>query len=108
MKILVRFSWDANYGMVEGLLVTTHDTLEKLYDKEIYFGEILGKHSEVYGKLIEDDFEVISEDQHFIEAFEQNVGDSFGYNPLEYIEESVLNEEEDELADSEWNDGEDE
>lgn len=87
MNILVRFYWDCGrQGSVEGLFVTQQEVLDKAYEKDVYFGEILGKHSEVYGTLDREDIEVVSEDQDFIEKLVDLLGvDISGYNPLDYI-----------------------
>lgn len=86
-KVLVRFYWDAGrMGSVEGLFITTKAELNKAYDKYVYFGEILGKHSEVCGTLERSDVEFVSEDQDFIQKLEELLGsDISGYNPLDYI-----------------------
>jgi len=86
-KILVRFFWDCGrQGDVDGLFVTTKADLERAYDKSVYFGEILGKHSEVYGTLERSDIEIVSEDQVFIEQLTHLLGEHLsGYNPLDYI-----------------------
>ena len=73
-------------GSVEGVFVSDEETVKSGIGKNVYFGEILGKHSEVHGTLDEGDLEVLSEDQDFINKFEEIVG-STGYNPLEYINE---------------------
>lgn len=85
-KILVRFFWDfGRSGDIEGVFVCTKIELETAIGKEVYFGEILGKHSEVCGTLDEDDVEILSEDQDFIAKFIEIVGSS-GYNPLAYLQ----------------------
>jgi len=57
--------------------------------EEIYFGEVLGKHSEIYGTLEEGDLIVKSEDQRFIDQLVAVIGSPTvsGYNPLDYIGE---------------------
>ena len=45
------------------LFVTTQAELESLYGKKIYFGEVLGKHSDIFGEAAEEDFTVKSDDQ---------------------------------------------
>lgn len=94
-KVLVRFFWDCGrMGDVDGLFVTTKEELEKAYDKRVYFGEILGKHSEVYGTLERKDIEILSEDQIFIDQLTHLLGDHLsGYNPLDSIEEGQDEEE---------------
>ena len=56
----------------------------------MYFGEILGKHSEIYGKLEKYEIAEISEDQKLIQKLEKIFNDQealCGYNPLDYIQE---------------------
>lgn len=94
-RLLVEFYWDCGrMGDVQGLFVTTEAELEKAYGKRVYFGEILGKHSEVYGTLDRDDIIVKSDDQIFIEQITHLLGDHIsGYNPLDKIEEGQDEEE---------------
>lgn len=86
-RVLVRFHWDCGrQGEVEGLFITTEAALNRAYDKRVYFGEILGKHSDISGTLERSDIEIVSEDQDFIQKLEQLLGtDISGYNPLDYI-----------------------
>ncbi|ADQ53308.1 hypothetical protein 65p300 [Aeromonas phage 65] len=50
MLKLYRFYWDAGRGgSVEGLFVEDSEVVEKYIGSDVYFGEILGKHSEVEG-----------------------------------------------------------
>ena len=88
MKVIARFYWDCGRsGDVEGLFTCEHTDLKQAYGKQVYFGEILGKHSDVSGQLQEKDFTILSEDQDFIEKFEAIVGAGTvsGYNPLDYM-----------------------
>lgn len=91
MNVIAQFYWDCGrMGEVDGLFVTTKEALDKAYGKEIYFGEILGKHSEVSGTLDESDITILTEDQDFIAKFIEIMGsgDISGYNPLSYISDS--------------------
>jgi hypothetical protein len=94
-KLLVKFEWDVRrMGTVEGLFVTTQEEIDAAIGKEIYFGEILGKHSEISGTLDKEDITVVSEDQDFIEKLIQLLGYKIsGYCPFDYFAEG---EEEDE------------
>ena len=95
MKVIARFYWDCGrMGDVDGIFTCDKEVLEKSYGKDVYFGEILGKHSDVYGELNEEDITILSDDQEFIKKFEEilGAGTISGYNPLEYISEG---EEED-------------
>lgn len=88
MRVIAKFFWDCGrMGEVDGLFITTKEALEAAYEKEVYFGEILGKHSEVYGTLDREDITILTEDQDFIEKFIEIMGDGTvsGYNPLSYI-----------------------
>ena len=97
MKKLYKFFWDAGrQGVVEGAFVAEEDEVEAAIGRDVYFGEILGKHSEIYGTLEDKDLTVLCEDQFFIEGFKNIVG-NIGYNPLEYLspdesEEGIDNE----------------
>lgn len=88
--VLVRFFWDCGrMGDVEGLFVTDEATLEKSYGRHVYFGEILGKHSEIYGNLERGDITLVTDDQDFITRIVDLLGsDLSGYNPLDKIEYS--------------------
>lgn len=94
-KVLVRFHWDCGrMGDVEGIFVTTKEILERNYGKRVYFGEILGKHSEVYGTLDRKDITVESEDEVFIDQLTLILGTHIGgYNPLNHIDRDADEEE---------------
>ena len=82
-------------GDVSGLFVSTREELATAYGKHVYFGEILGKHSEVSGTLEENEFEILSEDQDFIDKLVALLGTSIsGYNPFDYNIEFGEDEEE--------------
>lgn len=75
------FYWDCGRsGDVEGFFRATKAEIEDTIGKEVYFGEILGKHSEVYGVLEEGDLKLISDDPVVVNTYNTS-----GYNPLEYI-----------------------
>jgi hypothetical protein len=89
MKKLYKFEWDIRrMGTVEGIFIAEESEVKEAIGKKVYFGEILGKHSEVYGDIGEDDIQVVSEDQDFISKCEEIFGTSIsGYNPLSYMNE---------------------
>lgn len=88
MKKLYRYTMDCGrQGTVRGLFVADDSEVKAAMGKDVYFGEILGKHSEVTGTLTEDEFKVLTEDQSFIENFEK-FGCESGYNPLDYLPEA--------------------
>ena len=81
MSKLVRFDLDLYYaygGMYE---VLTDDEYQKVLDsigKELYFGEISGKHSEVICELEPILIEIITEDQEKIDTFIELTGGHIG------------------------------
>lgn len=86
MKKLYKFYWDCDkLGEISGIFVEEQEDLEGILGKVIYFGDILGKGTEVLGTFTEDSVEVLSEDQEFIEMFEDVVG-QHGCNPLDYYD----------------------
>lgn len=90
---LWKFYWDCGrQGSVEGTFVATQAEIDAAIGAQVYFGEILGKHSEVYGSLDAADLTLLSEDQSFIESW-KNLSADTGYNPLEYLEENEEDED---------------
>ncbi len=90
MLKLYKFYWDCGrMGEVESLFVADEDYVKSLIGKEVYFGEILGKHSEIYGTFSEDDLQVLSDDQNFVNKVAEVFGDNLpiGHCPLSYLAE---------------------
>ena len=85
-KLLVQFYWDCGrMGDLEGLFITTEDELKSWYGREAYFGEVLGKHSEID----ESDFMIKSDDQEFIAKIEELLGEHLsGFYPGDYISDT--------------------
>lgn len=86
MKNLYDFYWDCGrQGEVEGRFLATPKEIENLIGKKVQFGEILGKHSDIYGIIEEGDITLITDNQQFIkEASRIGVDLCFGYNPIHY------------------------
>ena len=54
MKKLYKFYWDCGrQGDIESIFIATEKDIKANIGEEVYFGEILGKHSEIYGILEE-------------------------------------------------------
>lgn len=87
MKRMYQFEWDCGRsGSVEGIFIATEAEVQDAIGEYIYFGEILGKHSEVDGVLKETDLEVLDVSQTTIEEMESILGNTLsGYNPLHYV-----------------------
>lgn len=88
VKGIYQFSWTTRYGVIEGAFVSNTHAISDLIGKKVYFGECLGKHSEIYGDVSSEDIELITEDQEFVAAWEEKFG-SFGYNPFDYIQDEL-------------------
>jgi hypothetical protein len=93
-KVLWKFYWDCGrMGSVDGVFVATEKEIADAIGKRVYFGEILGKHSEVHGTLNQKDLTRLTDDQDFIaKALEYGVA-SNGYNPLSYLPEEENEDE---------------
>lgn len=99
MKKLYKFRFDCGrMGELSGLFVADEEDINNVIGETVYFGEVLGKHSEIYGELEEADFKVITDDQGFINKFEE-LDCETGYNPFNYIEDFEEDDEEDEEDD---------
>jgi hypothetical protein len=95
-KAIYRFFWDCGrQGNLHGVFVAYKDALEYAVGKELYFGEVLGKHSEVYGTFEASDLELVSDDVKDVEVFER-LNLATGYNPLDYLPDDDESDDEDE------------
>jgi len=90
MKKLYAYKLDCGrMGEVEGLFVAEEAIIMAALGRTVYFGEILGKHSEIVADLDINHLTVKSEDPEFILKLVEIIGSEHisGYNPLDYIEE---------------------
>lgn len=89
MEKLYKFLWGGRDGDVESLFIANEEKINNSIGKRVYFGEILGKHSEVEGILERNDLSIISSDKEFIELTKKTFGKTTlcGYNPLDYIDD---------------------
>jgi len=91
MEAIYCFDWDGGRGgTLSGTFVADPSTVEKAIGQEAYFGEVLGKHSEVYGPLEAREVKEITRDPALVDAFKKILelaeqGTGFGYNPLDYV-----------------------
>ena len=72
-------------GNLEGVFIADTEDVEYLVNNKIsvYFGEVLGKHSEISGCVAESEIKQITTDENVIKIVEE-YGLNSGYNPLEY------------------------
>lgn len=78
-------------GGLEGVFVVDKqgwESLQKLIKskREVHFGEVLGKHSEIVFEIEQGMIKILTEDQDFIAKFIELKCES-GFNPLHYIED---------------------
>lgn len=86
-SFLWKFYWNCGrQGDLESVFVASQEEVDDLIGKRAYFGEVLGKHSEVYGNLETNDFTLLSKDANRVSLFSETVG-STGHNPFDYLEE---------------------
>jgi hypothetical protein len=79
------FKWDVRRGgKVVGQFIATDEEVDTAIGSDVYFGEILGKHSEVRGTLDREDLRRVTDDEKFIRKCEE-LRLLVGYNPLKYI-----------------------
>lgn len=91
MKKLYSYCESGRGWTIEGMFVSDEESLKSIYGKSLYYGECAGRHSEIVMEFNEGDFTVVTEDQDFIEKFEQLIGYT-GYNPFDYLEEDGYDE----------------
>lgn len=93
MEALYKFYWDCGRGgELEGVFIADVKEMEGAYGNEAYFGEVLGKHSDIYDILKKDAVkEIIRPQSSFDEEILQKLKNLFhgnnisGYNPLDYM-----------------------
>jgi hypothetical protein len=83
---IYRFYFDCGrQGSLDGLFCALKSDIANLIGTEVYFGEVLGKHSEIHGVIEADYLGLITDDQAVVNLFLEN-NLSSGYNPLDYLE----------------------
>lgn len=87
MKAIYKLQFSCGrQGTLYGIFVEKVERVEELIasKEEIYFGEVMGKHSEVIGPLDETDIVLITTDETAIAVFEEHNLET-GYNPFDYL-----------------------
>ena len=83
---LWKFHWDCGrQGDLYGVFIATEEEVQSLVGKQVYFGEALGKHSEVYGTIEQGEITLITDNAEAIKALQEACGKTIsGHNPLQY------------------------
>jgi len=71
-------------GTLEGIFLSTAEDVQDAIGKHVYFGEVLGKFSDIGGTLTEDDITLVTDEADAVAVFAK-YDLSSGYNPLSYI-----------------------
>ena len=89
MENLYSFHWDCGRsGNLDGLFIEEEWKVKGIIGEEIYFGEVLGKHSEIYGTIEEGEIVKIDIPESVVaelkKAFKRKT--ISGFNPLDYYD----------------------
>lgn len=89
MNNLYSFNWYCGrMGELTGLFIATQAEVDAAIGKELYFGEVLGKHSEIYGTLDAPEISLVSAERDKVDWLEEILGTTVsGFNPLHYVVE---------------------
>ncbi|GCD11706.1 hypothetical protein [Clostridium tagluense] len=87
MKKLYKFYSSCNTsGSVEGIFIADEKIIKSAIGCNVWFGELLGKNSNIYGTLEKEDLTIINVSDITINEMEEVLGTNIsGYNPLDYI-----------------------
>lgn len=87
-KFLYEFYWDCGRsGSIEGLFIEEEKNIKKIVGKDVYFGEVLGKFSEVYGTIEEGEITKVDIPTDVVELLENKIGETLsGFNPFNYLQ----------------------
>lgn len=87
MKKLYKFALDCGrMGSLRGVFVAEVKDVERMLGSRVYFGEVLGKHSDISATITGDHVVPVTDDAEFIRKFEE-LQLATGYNPLHYYDE---------------------
>lgn len=75
-------------GELEGLFIMEKEHIENIIGESVYFGEVLGKHSDIVLNMQEDHFTEIDLDEDAVNKLHDALGsnDISGYNPFHFWE----------------------
>lgn len=82
---IYKFEFECRSGELSGIFLAEKAAIADLIGKEVYFGEVLGKHSEVSLTITEDEITMVTDDLKAINVF-TDFNLECGYNPLSYFE----------------------
>ena len=74
-------------GSIESIFLATQEEIDEAIGCEVYFGEVLGKHSEIAGTLKKEDVTVITDNAEVVGIVRDHLSGGVGLNPLDHIED---------------------
>lgn len=84
---IYRFYWYCGrMGFLEGLFIATMLDVEYVIGKNVIFGEVLGKHSDIKGIVERDEIKLISDNPEDVAWFKK-LNLSMGYNPIQKLKD---------------------
>ena len=87
MEGIYKFYWDrGRNGFLEGIFTAYEEDVLNIIGKRVYFGEVLGKHSEIDGDIDSKDITLITKDKEAVQVF-NGYSLECGYNPFDYLSE---------------------
>lgn len=93
MKGIYRLNIDyGRSGNLTGIFTAEKKDVNAIIGIDIWFGEVLGKHSEVEGTIENDEIELITEDVDAVSMFDDYDLET-GHNPFDYIDDEVFEDE---------------
>ena len=87
MKGLYHFLWDCGkMGVISGMFIATSKEVKNLIGKELHFGDVLGKHSDISGVVEKKDIVQINIPKFCLLELELEFEKTIcGYNPFDAL-----------------------
>lgn len=90
MKAIYKYNENfGRMGYLSGVFIEDSDKTKEMLGSNVYFGEILGKHSEIVGTMSNKTLTFVTADPTIIQLFEE-FELSNGTNPFDYLDSEEL------------------
>lgn len=100
-QTLYKFYWDVHRnGEIESLFIADSEQVEAVMGMTVYFGDVLGKHSDIQGTLDPEDLTIITQEPGVIADLyrlfsgdrRSKTGTLIGLNPLHSLQDDEGND----------------
>jgi hypothetical protein len=81
-------------GWLDGLFVADDNEVASAMGRGAYFGDVLGKHSDIVARVDDVTIERINASPEFVAEFERIFEDGIGYNPVNVVRTQFEDDEE--------------